>query len=136
MTSSEREEFKVWFRANYADKVMAVKGPEYSGTGRGSTQDVNGNFKRVGELLGIDPLVVAAVYFLKHLDAILTYIKLGTEGSEPIYGRFGDAYNYIEIMASLVAEQKGDPEIIHRANAVLADAARTLDGQLPPVLVQ
>lgn len=95
-------------RAEYIDRFMnnclgllANKGSEYS---RGEA-DVNSNFKRVAEAIGSDPISVAYVYFLKHIDSITNYVKTReTPSGEPIEGRLHDAVNYLAIIGSLIEE--------------------------------
>jgi len=85
--------------------LLAAKGAEYS---RGE-DDVNSNFKRVAEAVGSDPVTVAYVYFLKHVDSITNYVKTReTPSGEPIEGRIHDAINYLAILGSLIYEQKGE----------------------------
>ena len=106
-------------RARYIEELidsclglLADKGAEYS---RGE-EDVNSNFKRVAEAIGSDPISVAYVYFLKHIDSITNYVKTReTPSGEPIEGRIHDAINYLAILGSLIYEQKvaettGNPE--------------------------
>lgn len=72
-----------------------------------SSADVLANFKRLADDLDLTPEKVAWVYFKKHLDAVLSYIKhpekrgLDPEGIE---GRFADAVNYLLIMYSIINE--------------------------------
>lgn len=81
--------------------LLANKGQEYS---RGEA-DVNSNFKRVAEAIGSDPVSVAYVYFLKHIDSITNYVKTReTPSGEPIQGRIQDAINYLAILGSLIQE--------------------------------
>jgi len=83
--------------------LLANKGAEYS---RGE-EDVNSNFKRVAEAIGSDPVSVAYVYFLKHIDSITNYVKTRqTPSGEPIEGRIHDAINYLAILGSLIEEQR------------------------------
>lgn len=71
------------------------------------------NFKRVGSLLGLKPIQVWAVYFYKHVDAILTYVKKGKlESVESLEGRFQDARNYLLLGLALISEEKGNMKIV------------------------
>lgn len=103
MTATEREAFVKEFLDKWCMPVMQAKGGEYS---RGEA-DVNSNFKRVAQDLGVAPEFAAWVYLRKHLDSIANFIKNpNTPLSEPIEGRLGDALNYILILASLIEEAK------------------------------
>jgi len=82
-----------------AEELRIKKGNDYSGM-----VDVNSNFKRLGERLGLSPMQILWVYLVKHLDAIETFIKDGKVKSEPIEGRIIDAVNYLLILNSLIKE--------------------------------
>ncbi|RLC39729.1 MAG: hypothetical protein DRH51_06665 [Candidatus Coatesbacteria bacterium] len=71
--------------------ILFRKGHDY----QCGSDDVLANFKRIAERLSLSPLEVWAVYFLKHIDAILTFVKKGEVASEDIEGRFNDARNYL-----------------------------------------
>lgn len=102
MTSEERAEYIRWFDATYCAPLLESKGTEYS---RGE-DDCNSNFKRVAEGLGLDPVTVAWVYALKHIDSITNFVKTReTPSGERIEGRIGDAVNYLRILASLLHEE-------------------------------
>lgn len=84
------------------NKEITKKRPSYTI----GSNDVLANFKRNASVLGINPLLVWAVYTTKHLDSILAYIKSGVESNETIDGRFTDLYNYIKIGYALYIEEK------------------------------
>ena len=71
----------------------------------GSSEDVNANFKRVGELVGLSPKIILWVYLEKQLDAIRTYLKTGRVESEPIISRLDDARNYLDILETLLQDK-------------------------------
>ena len=77
-----------------ANSILKAKGPEYAGHGEDNRL---ANFETIAELLRgapIDALTVAAVYWLKHVFAICTYVRTRQEGSEPMFGRWADERNY------------------------------------------
>lgn len=77
-----------------ANDILAVKGPDYAGHGEDNRL---ANFETIAELLKgapIDALTIAAVYWLKHVFAICTYVRTRREGSEPMPGRWADERNY------------------------------------------
>lgn len=109
------------------DKILGIKGSEYpAGDG-----DRLSNFKVVanllsplegdGEALGVDdtwtttkvrlPLsadAVAAVYLLKHILSLCTFIREQREdkaGHEPLSGRIADIQNYCDLLFSIIDEQ-------------------------------
>lgn len=83
-----------------------AKSREYT---RGNDDDRLCNFKRIAEVLGLNPLQTWAVYFGKHHDAVIEYIKTGREGTEGIYGRIDDMQNYLDLLRALVAEAETSP---------------------------
>lgn len=102
MRTDERSEFIKDFLKDHIYPVLETKGVEYSQ----GQEDCNSNFKRGAEELGLTPQQVLKVYLNKHLDSISYAIKMNEyfKGSEPIYGRIGDAVNYLLILASLIYE--------------------------------
>ena len=108
------------------DEILGIKGSEYP-IGNG---DRLSNFKIVGELLSplegcgsalvddewvgtkvrlnLEPDVVAAVYVLKHVLSLCTFIReqrKDKEGHEPFSGRIADIQNYCDFIYSVVEEQ-------------------------------
>lgn len=88
------------------EEVLLSKGKDYAGEDSG---DRLANFKMVAGLLDMfnvdagTPEGTWAVYFLKHVFAILAYIGQRTE-SEPVKLRFVDARNYLDLGYALVEE--------------------------------
>ena len=108
------------------DEILGIKGSEYP-IGNG---DRLSNFKVVGELLSplegegqayigdewvtasvrldLEPDVVAAVYALKHVLSLCTFIReqrKDKEGHEPFSSRIADIQNYCDLLFSIVSEQ-------------------------------
>ena len=108
------------------NEILGIKGSEYP-IGNG---DRLSNFKIVGELLSplegygsalvddewigtkvrldLEPDVVAAVYALKHVLSLCTFIReqrKNREGHEPFSGRIADIQNYCDLIYSIVEEQ-------------------------------
>lgn len=82
------------------------KGGEYSGD-----HDRLANFKRNGERLNLPMEVIWAVYFMKHIDAIMQYVQdLHTskhrERTEPISGRVDDAIVYLLLFKAMLIERE------------------------------
>lgn len=79
------------------------KGREYT---QGS-EDRLANFKRAAEILKISPLKVWAVYFNKHWDSLMNFIKSGKEFStESIESRIDDMQVYLDLLRGLIVEHK------------------------------
>ena len=81
------------------------KGHEYSGD-----KDALSNFKRNGQMLGLDPLQIWAVYFSKHHDSLMTYIKeipdeIHRVLTEPIEGRIDDMITYLILAKALIRDK-------------------------------
>lgn len=70
------------------------------------SEDVLANFKRVAERSGITTEQAWAVYFLKHIDAIVSIMtKPDLPVSEAAPGRFADAVNYLRLGFGLWRER-------------------------------
>ena len=82
--------------------VMQSKGLEYC---LGS-DDKLANFKSIARRTQTDALVVWAVYFLKHIDSIMSYIKHRRVYSEPIRSRIIYARNYLALLLALITESQ------------------------------
>ena len=73
-------------------EIMNAKQPEY--TNRNA--DVLHNFKTTAENLGLRPQEVWAVFFYKHVQAILSHANNpDMHAAEPIESRYADAINYL-----------------------------------------
>lgn len=82
-------------------ELHKVKGGEYAGD-----VDRLANFRRNATRLGLQPETVWAVYFNKHIDALMQYISDLEHGksrpsSEPITGRALDAVTYLILFLAL-----------------------------------
>lgn len=85
-----------------AAETRAEKNPAYSGD-----NDYHENFKTAAEFLDVRPVTVAAIYYWKHVSAILSYAKdKDIEQAESLESRFVDALNYTFIMYSLYKEEQ------------------------------
>lgn len=85
-----KEEYEVW----------SCKGIDYTI----GNADRLYNFKSIAEIIGITPEQVWAVYFWKHVCAVLSWAKTGRVESEGIKGRFIDIANYAKL-GRLIAEE-------------------------------
>ena len=81
-------------------KIMSTKGEAYSGT-----EDKLGNFKRCAALAGVPVEKIWYVYFIKHFDALSSYIRGEYKDSEPIKGRIQDLINYLFLLSGILKEQ-------------------------------
>lgn len=99
------EEFRVFREKLQAEctQIIIAKGKDYSGE-----KDVLTNFKRCAERLGMenDVIKIWAVYFIKHLDAILAYVATGKVASESIRSRIIDAKNYLDFGLAIAEENE------------------------------
>lgn len=66
------------------------------------------NFKQDAELAGITPLQNWATHYLKHANAILTFVKNQRLCSEPIESRILDELNYLVLGLALIKDLKLD----------------------------
>jgi hypothetical protein len=86
-----------------ARSIETAKRPGYT---VGSV-DVLANFKRVSERAGITVEQAWAVYFLKHIDAIVSIMtKPDLPVSEEPPGRFADAINYLKLGFAILRERQ------------------------------
>lgn len=82
-----------------AASIRNSKGKDYS-----ENNDRLSNFKNIAKELGVKPSLVWAVYFRKHIDAIMKHTREGQTESEPIEGRLADVLNYILLYYGLIKE--------------------------------
>src|SRR3990172_12413162 len=101
MNNTEFIEFRNKFNEECED-ILGTKGEAYTQ----NSIDRHKNFKANAEKLGLTPLQVWAVYFNKHIDAIIHFIKNNKEGPEGVRSNMLDARNYIDLGVSLVEEEK------------------------------
>lgn len=114
---------------DYCDGILGIKGEAYARDEQLEAADRLGNFKRTAEGVGADPLQVAGILLMKHVDALLTWVMemsegpsvirafvtsaspsspppfVLTAGGEPIEGRFADIRNYVDLMFGLAVER-------------------------------
>lgn len=85
----------------HAQNIERAKRPGYTV----GSADVLHNFKAVAERVGLSPMQVWAVYFLKHIDALTAFAKdTSIPQAEPIESRFADAINYLKLGFALSVE--------------------------------
>ena len=86
-----------------AQRIEDSKRPGYT---RGDA-DVLKNFKDTAARCGLTPEQAWAVFFLKHIDAITTFMtKPDLPVSEAPEGRFCDALNYLKLGWALLKERE------------------------------
>lgn len=83
-------------------EIMKSKGESYSGV-----EDKLGNFKRCSSLSGSRIEQVWFTYFVKHFDALSSYIREEYKDSEPIEGRIQDLINYLFLFYGIIREKNG-----------------------------
>lgn len=86
-----------------AKSIREEKNPVYALDNQDA--DYHANFRFIAESVGITPLQVWAVYALKHITSILTFVKNSdVDQPEPLDERFADAINYLLMGFSLYKE--------------------------------
>ena len=93
-----------WTKARF--EMCDAKSIEYT---RGNLDDRLCNFSRIAETLGLTWEQVWYVYFQKHVDAIIEWIKTGKKGTEGIGSRIYDAQNYLDLLLGHIEEKNNDP---------------------------
>jgi hypothetical protein len=108
------QEFDELVERTYSEiqTLISVKGGEYAN----DTERFE-NFIRNGKRLDLHRLIIWAVYFNKHVDAINSYVATLQKGqvresSEPIEGRFIDAIVYLLLGLGMLEEDIGKPKQI------------------------
>lgn len=87
--------------------LAKTKGKEYA-----HSEDRFANFNRLATELGISNVMVGYIFFKKHLDSIISYIKDGqTYSTESIEGRFDDAILYLELIYGMIKEADRPEEV-------------------------
>ena len=87
--------------------AQSIEDSKRGGYTRGS-DDVLANFKRAAEYAGVEAGQAWAVFFLKHVDAIVSMMtRPELPVSEEPQGRYADAINYLRLGWALLQEQSG-----------------------------
>lgn len=84
--------------------VLKAKGQSYAGRA-----DINANFKRIAERLGLTKYQVWAIYWNKHVDSVNNAIRRQPDcptscDGESIRGRLVDLINYCAILETMQIE--------------------------------
>lgn len=94
-----------------------------------------GNFNRLAGLLGINRKAVLMVYFTKHFDGIMSYVRGHRSQREDVRGRINDAIVYLCLLRGMVEEEEANVQ--KDVQAMLPDNGRgdrlatTLGGGMP-----
>lgn len=70
------------------------------------SQDAFDNFNRLAAELGVDRKQVLLVYFSKHRDGVISYIKGHRSQREPVQGRIKDMIVYLFLLWGMVEEDE------------------------------
>ncbi len=81
-------------------EIMKTKGEAYSGI-----EDKLGNFKRCCKLSGTTIEQTWFTYFVKHFDALSSYVRGEYKDSESIKGRIQDLINYLFLLSAILKEE-------------------------------
>ena len=104
MTLTEFEDSVIKLEMD-ANQILYSKMADYS-----DGDDTFSNFKQLAEECNISHFKVWFVYFMKHIQALRSYILGGNLESEPIEERIKDAMNYLKIFNGMVIEHNKDVE--------------------------
>jgi hypothetical protein len=92
-------------------------------------EDVLANFKRTADRAGVDVGQAWAVFFLKHIDAILSIMtRPDLPQAEEPPGRFADAINYLRLGYALLHER----QCAESSSPVVAAASQVLSVPAEP----
>lgn len=78
-------------------------------------QDAFDNFNRLAVELGMDRKAVLMVYFSKHRDGVLSYLKGHKSQREPVQGRIKDMIVYLLLLWAMVEEEEASQKTIDYA---------------------
>lgn len=82
-------------------ELNQTKGRDYAGA-----EDAFNNFKTNAKRTGLTVFQVWSIYFLKHENALETFIRDGKVQSEPIEGRINDMILYLLLLRGMIEEEK------------------------------
>lgn len=85
----------------FCEHIMLEKGKVYTR----DSGDKLANFKRTALEVGVSPQMVWAIFFKKHLDALMYFVQSGVEGPEGIESNIADARNYLDLLYGIIKEQ-------------------------------
>lgn len=96
------------------EEILTAKGESYAREDMAA--DRLGNFKRTAAYVGCDPLQVAFVFFMKHIDSLSKWITEvsrldvlqhapSSSGGESVMSRMADIRNYIDIIEAIADER-------------------------------
>jgi len=89
----------------HASQIMQEKQPEYTN----KDKDVLINFKKTAKSLNLKPTEVWAVFFHKHIQAIMSHANdPKMHQAEPIESRYADAINYLYLGFALLKENDAE----------------------------
>lgn len=100
-------------------QILRSKGDDYTEGNRET--DPLYNFKTLAKELGLTPEQVWAVYWRKHVSAILNFAKGGRVESEPIRERIKDAINYLLLFSLMVQGKSSEGRPFHKPEATYAE---------------
>lgn len=92
--------------------TLEAKGHDYTKGASVEEHDANANFKHGAQLLSgrdIDKYDVWFIYWLKHFEALLTWLNDRRVRSESIESRIVDLVNYLLILYTMLEEDKDVP---------------------------
>lgn len=73
------------------------------------SQDAFDNFNRLAAELGMDRKKVLMVYFSKHRDGVISFLKGHVSQREPVQGRIKDMIVYLLLLWGMIEEEQSMP---------------------------
>ena len=120
------------------DLLLSIKGQDYA---RADKDNRLRNFELIADLLAgapMDAVTVCAIYWLKHVLAICTYVATRKLESEDLDSRFTDNQNYGYLLEACVASQEEakrvprSPDLIDRRTVYGAYSYPDPEDPVPP----
>jgi hypothetical protein len=99
-----KDEFNKFIRRKFDNDIL-----DTSKSGQSEyalSQDAFDNFNRLATELGVSRQQVLLVYFSKHRDGVISYIKGHKSQREPVQGRIKDMIVYLFLLWGMVEEEE------------------------------
>lgn len=113
-----KQEFNIFLRNMFDREILDTNKSgqsEYA-----LSQDAFDNFNRLAVELGMDRKQVLMVYFSKHRDGVISFLKGHVSQREPVQGRIKDMIVYLFLLWGMVdEEQKQSADAVAEVEKVL-----------------
>lgn len=117
------------FNKFLSDKMTEITLTNQSGQSEYAlSQDAFDNFNRLAAELEMDRKSVLMVYFSKHRDGVISFLKGHVSQREPVDGRIKDMIVYLFLLWGMVEEEKPAAPAITKAKLISSHDLGGSDG--------